>query len=91
MKSTGTLTFDPGQTPSHFLPPWEIARAFAFHVVIERLVEVTGMSAGEILGGKEGEFIANQVLNAGGEHPSERAVRAAFARCKDPQWFSGKP
>ena len=83
--------FAPDNTPSHNLPPWELAKTYAFHVVIEKMVEVTAMSATELLGQKTNDFIAEQVVNAGGEHPTERAVRAAVARCKDPEWFPGKP
>ena len=85
------ISFDPGNTPSHNLPPWELAKTYAFHVAIEKLVEVTGMSAVDVLGNKTNDFIAEQVLNASGEHPTERAVRAAVARCKQPEWFPGKP
>ena len=85
------ISFDPGNTPSHNLPPWELAKTYAFHVVIEKLVEVTGMSAVDVLGNKTNDFMAEQVLNASGERPTERAVRAAVARCKQPEWFPGKP
>lgn len=48
------------------------------------------MSCTELLGEKMNDFIAGQVTNANGEHPTERSIRLAVARCKDPSWYPGK-
>ena len=42
--------FSPKDTRRYALPPWEVAKAFAFHKVIEQMEEETGMSAPEFLG-----------------------------------------
>ena len=61
MASPDAPSFDPGRTPDGELPPWEVAKAYAFHVVIEKMKEVTGMSAKELLG----------VMRSMGQNPTE--------------------
>ena len=38
--------FDPGNTPPGELPPWDVAKAYAFSVVIDKMREVTGKAPG---------------------------------------------
>ena len=84
-------TFAPGDTPGGELPPWEVAKAYAFHVVIEKMREVSGKSTRSLLNATKAAFIAEQVVTADGEHPSARAVQYVVARCEDPEWYPGKP
>ena len=86
-----THDFNPENTPAGELPPWEVAKAYAFSVVIEKMREVTGMSVGSLLGTTKAKFIAGQVRNANGQHPGERAVQHVASRCQKPDWFLGKP
>ena len=82
--------FDPGNTPPGELPPWDVAKAYAFSVVIDKMREVTGKSVRSFLNATKAEFIAGQVRSANGQHPTERTVEYVVARCKDPGWFPGK-
>ena len=84
-------TFSPNGTPDGALPPWELAKAFAYHHVIQRMAEVLAKPAPQILGKAESEFIRMQVTVKGGGHPTERAIRKAIKRCEDPAWYPGKP
>ena len=78
-------------TREGYLPPWEIAKAYAFHEVISKLQQELGMQAAELLGMRADAYIASQVTLKGGGHPSARAIRALVNKCKDPEWFPGKP
>jgi len=83
-------SFDPQGTPIRFLPPWELAKAYAFSVAVAKISEHTGMKASELLGCRVDKFVAEQVYLANGKHPEERAVRKAIQRCTDPAWYPGK-
>ena len=74
--SKQSSSFDPAATQSNNLPPWEMAKVLAFHTSIEKMVEVTGMSAQKLLGEPKNAFIAKNVVNASGGHPTERAIRS---------------
>ena len=91
MSSSAAAPFDPQFTRGEFLPPWELAKAYAFHVVLETAQSGTDMPCVVLVGLNMNDFIASQVTNAQGEHPSERAIRGAVARCKEPGWYPGKP
>ena len=82
--------FSPKDTRRYELPPWEVAKAFAFHKVIEQMEEETGMSAPELLGKGATEFIATQVVTKDNEAPSLRTLQKTFVKCKDPAWYPGK-
>ena len=51
----------PEDTPKGKLPPFEVAKAYAFSVVIGAMEKHMGKSACVLLGGDKGEFIANQL------------------------------
>ena len=82
---------DPDGTKDGHLPPWEVAKAFAFHHALTVIAERLGEDAATLLGECVDAYIANQLTVKGGGRPSERSVRAAVARCKEPGWFPGKP
>ena len=70
--------------------PWEVAKAFAFHEVIEAISEHLGESASELLGQRVDDFIASRLILKGGGNPTPRAVRDTVKRCKEEGWYPGK-
>ena len=72
------------------MPPFELAKAYAFHVALVRMEEVLGRPAYELLGEARDLWISKQVRLRGGGSPSPRAIRAAVARCSSPGWYPGK-
>ena len=72
------------------LPPWEIAKAFAFHTVMATVAEQLGTPASELVGCRVDEYIAKQVTVKGGGHPHARQLRRVVARSQDPEWYPGK-
>ena len=63
-------SLSPGGTPKGTLPPFEVAKAYAFDVVIGAMEKKMGKSACVLLGGDKGEFIASQLRLHGGGRPS---------------------
>ena len=82
--------FNPSCTVKGELPPWEIARAFAFHTAINTLSEQLGEPASKLLGKPLAEYIAEHVTLQGGGHPEPRAVQKVVARCSQPDWYPGQ-
>ena len=83
-------SFAPDATVDGELPPWEIAKVFAFRTVLATAAEQLGIPASELVGGRVDEYIAKQVIVKGGGHPQARQIRRVVARCQDPQWYPGK-
>ena len=77
------------RTQTGRLPPWETAKAFAFHTVIDAVCKHLGQDASELLGKPCGEYIAEQLTLVGGGHPTERAVRAIVVRCRSSSYYPG--
>ena len=90
MSRPNTPSFAPGNTPGGELPPWEVAKAYAFNVVIDKMREVTGKSTRSLLNATKAKFISGQVTTVNGEHPCERAVQHVVTRCQNPDWYPGK-
>ena len=65
-------SFDPGDTLEGEQPPWEIAKAFAAHTVLQKAVEVLDTPAAELLGQRVDDFIAKQLTLKGGGHIAHR-------------------
>ena len=82
---------NPERTQIGRLPPWELAKALAFHTVIAAVCEHLCQTAPEPLGKRADAYIAEQVTVVGGGHPSERAVRAAVVRCRSSAYYPGQP
>ena len=61
MASSCSPCWTPDSTASGELPPWEVAKAYAFSIVLQTAAEVTGTPASELVGGRVDEFIAAQV------------------------------
>ena len=60
------VSFAPDSTLKGELPPWEVAKAYAFHVVLKKAAEVLDTSPAELLGMRVDDFIASQVTLKGG-------------------------
>ena len=84
-------TFASDATLAGELPPWEVAKAYAFHVVLGQAAEILDTSPADLVGQRVDEFIAGQLTLKGGGSPCGRAVRKVIARCSDPSWYPGKP
>jgi len=82
--------FSPEHTPDGELPTWEIAKSFAFHVVLSDVAKHLGMEPNDLVDGRVGSYIASKVLLKGGGHPTERSIQKTIARCKLPDWYPGK-
>ena len=80
----------PDNTPQGRLPPFEIAKAYAFDIVIKQMEKHMGKSACVLLGEDKGEFIASQVTVKGGGHPTATAVYQNLKKCTEPGWYPGK-
>ena len=91
MSRAETPSFAPGDTPGGELPPWEVAKAFAFDVVIDHMRKGTGKSTRSLLNATKAQFIAGQVATAHDKHPCARAVQHVVARCQDPEWYRAGP
>ena len=80
----------PDNTPIGRLPPFEVAKAYAFDVVIGQMEKHLGKSASLFLGQERGEFISNQLKLKGGGKPTRQAVYQNIRRCKEKGWYPGK-
>jgi hypothetical protein len=85
------MSYDPASVRDGELPPWEIAKAFAFKKALDAIAKHTGEDAADLLGMRVDEWISSQVTQKGGGHPTARGVRYVIARCEDPKWYPGKP
>ena len=72
MSSSATLSAD--DTPNGRLPPFEVAKAYAFDVVLTQMEKHMGKSACVFLGQEKGDFIAKHLALKGGGHPSRQCV-----------------
>ena len=72
------------------LPPWEVAKAYAFHVVVKDVAQMFGKRRAVILGKRVDEYIASKVCLKGGGHLSARAIRQVLATCADSSWYPGQ-
>ena len=72
------------------LSPLETCKAFAFHVALEAISKNLQKPAYSLLGQSAPAWIAEQLTLKGGGCPSERAVRAAVAKCKGSGWRLGQ-
>ena len=52
--------FCPAATKEGYLPPWEVAKAFAFHTVLQDVAEVQGVQPHELVGKRVDEYISEK-------------------------------
>ena len=76
----------PDTTKPGYLSPWELAKAYALHMVAIRMAEEWCTTPAEMLGQRLDAFIASKVVLQGGGHPSERATRKALRKCSQEGW-----
>ena len=72
------------------LPPFEVAKAFAFHVALAHIERHTGMSSRQLLGESRKAFIARQLQLEGGGTPGFTAVQNAVKKCSEQGWHPAR-
>ena len=88
---SSTMAFAPDDTKPGHLPPFEVAKAYAFHEALDAISRHLDTPVFELLGERSSVFIAKHLAVKGGGAPTERAVRKAIKRCQDGSWWPGKP
>ena len=88
--STMDSQFSPDTTPKGMLPPFEVAKAYAFDKALSQMQEHMGKSLWQLLGEDKGEFIAKHLELKGGGQPSRSAVFKAIRRYRETGWYPGK-
>jgi hypothetical protein len=83
-------SFSPDSCKHGQLPPWEMAKAMAFHTVLHDIGEHLNMPPHELIGQRVDEYIAERLDLKGGGHPTSRAVRKLVRKCADSSWYPGK-
>ena len=76
----------PKDTPVGTLPPFEVAKAFAFHTALAQIEKHTGMSSRQLLGEDKKAFIARHLHLEGGGRPGFTAVTYAIKKCREQGW-----
>ena len=74
------MSFSPANTTEGCQPPFEVAKAYAFHVALADISQHLAKPAYELLGKPSHAWIAERLELKGGGSPSQRAVRLAIAR-----------
>ena len=82
--------FCPDATKAGYLPPWEVAKAFAFHTVLLDVAEIQGVQPHDLARKRVDEYISGKVTRKGGGHPSSRAVRKLL-KCESPDRTKRSP
>ena len=86
-----TTQWAPENTPNGKLPPFEIAKAFAYKEVIEAMEEHLDKTCWELLGVGKAQFTAQHLTVEGGGHPTIRAVKLWWEKDQDDEpWHPGK-
>ena len=89
-KSPNANSWSPEDTKEGTLPPFEVAKAFAFDVVLRQMESHLGKSCWQLLGEGRTAFTAKHLSLKGGGKPGTTAVENAVAKCKTPGWYPGK-
>ena len=79
----------PDETRVGRLPPFEVAKAYAFDVVVGAMEKHMGQSARALLGRDKGEFIAIKLQLQGGGQPARQFFQT-IKKCKEPAWYPGR-
>ena len=83
-------SLDPAQTKEGTLPPFEVAKAYAFEQVLSHVQKHLGKSARLLLGEDKATFIARHLELQGGGKPNMRTVFKAIKKCSQPGWYPGQ-
>ena len=60
-------SFSLDDTKDGELPPWEVAKAYAFKIMLDKSAETLEKPASELVGGPVADFIASQLTLKGGQ------------------------
>ena len=82
--------FSPDDTPEGTLPPFEVAKAYAFAQALSQIKKHTGKSVRQLLGEDQASFISKHLKLKGGGRPNRRTVFKASSRCSEEGWYPGK-
>ena len=80
----------PDETRVGRLPPFEVAKAYAFDVVVGAMEKRMGQSARALLGCDKGEFIASKLELQGGGQPTRQCVFQTIKKRKEPGRYPGR-
>lgn len=83
-------SLSPDDTPNGTPPPFEVAEAYAFDVVLSQMEKHMGKSLRQLLEDEKGNFIAKQLELKGGVRPSRSSVFKAIQKCGEKGWYPGK-
>ena len=72
------------------LPPFVVAKAWAFETVLKHMEKHLGKSTWMLISEEKTKFIAKHLQLKGGGQPGSTAVINAIAKCKQPGWNPGK-
>ena len=72
------------------LPPFEVAKAYAFEQVLSLVEKRVGKSSRQLLGEDKATFIAKHLMLQGGGTPSRTTVFKAIRKCSRPGWHPGQ-
>ncbi len=85
------MDFDPADTPSGKMPPFEVTKAIALEQVINTMEKHMGKTCWQLLGQGKAEFARQQLTVAGGGKPTRRAVQKLWTKVKkDKTWFPAR-
>ena len=80
----------PDNTPKGTLPPFEVAKAYAFEKVLSHMAKCMGKSLWQLIGEDKGDFIAKHLVLKGGGRPSRSSVFKVIKKCGENGWHPGK-
>ena len=66
--------FSPNGVVDGELPPWQIALAYAYHVVLTDIAQHLSTPVPKLVGHPKAEYIASKVFLKGGGHPVPRTI-----------------
>ena len=89
-QSSKANPFSPDSTAEGTLPPFEVAKAWAFEQVLKHMEQHFGKSSWMLIGEDKTTFMAKHLQLKGGGHPGRTAIFNAIAKCKQPGWYPGK-
>ena len=89
-RDSANFAFAPDSTQHGRLPPFEVANAFAFDLVLKQIEKYLEKLVPALLGEEKGSFIAKNLQLKGGGNPTRACVFQTIARCKTTGWYPGK-
>ena len=82
--------FSPDAVRDGELSAWEVAKAYAFHIVLSDVAELLEQTPSDLVGGgRVDTYIAKKLQLKGGGQPEPRTVRRWIEKCSAPGWYPG--